>query len=106
MLAPFSPHVAEELYQMIHDKGSFHSIHAQLWPTYEAKMLEKDEVTIVIQVNGRVRDSIMYQVLSIKDQGKIEERAKQSENVQKHLEGKGIKKVIYVEGKILNFVTE
>ena len=125
LLAPFAPHVTEELYQrfkiydlrfknkkeknhksyVINHKSS-QSIHNQPWPTYDPKFFEEDEVTIVVQVNGKLRNTIEVQSSKFKVQSYIEELARRSEKVRKYLEGMEIKKVVYVEGKVINFVTE
>lgn len=115
LLAPFAPHFSEELWEKIHtdqnqrisaDKNQWKSVHTEEWPSFDKKYLEQDEVTIVVQVNGKVRENIriMNHELGIKEE--IEKRAKESGKVKVHLEGKTIKKVIYVQGKILNFVTD
>ena len=84
----------------------FNSIHTQPWPTYDPKYLVEDEVTIVVQVNGKVRDSFQVQSAKCKVQSFIKEEARRREKVKKYLDGKSVRKVIYVEGKIINFVTE
>jgi len=61
-------------------------------------------VTIVVQVNGKLRDSLEVETSEANDQARVEELAKASDKVQKHLEGKEIKKVIFVPGKLINFV--
>ena len=117
LLAPFTPHMTEELWERIknHESGikegnhnscfMLHaSIHVHSWPSYDPRMLEEDEATIVVQVDGKVRDTIKNQKSKIKDQSEIESRARESERVKKYLEGKKVKKVVYVEGKIINFV--
>ncbi|OGH18920.1 MAG: hypothetical protein A2770_01240 [Candidatus Levybacteria bacterium RIFCSPHIGHO2_01_FULL_38_12] len=113
LLAPIAPFITEELYQnviaspegaAISDDGSFRSVHLQPWPSYEPKMLEEGEVTIVVQVNGKVRDSFTVHSLQFTEQSKVEKKAKESSKIKKYIEGKKIKKVIYVEGKIINFV--
>jgi len=125
LLAPFAPHVAEELYQRfkIYDlrfknkkeknhksyfinHKSFYSIHLQPWPKFDPKFLEEDEVTIVVQVNGKVRETIKVESGKLKVESYVEELARKSEKVRKYLEGKEVKKVVYVEGKVINFVTE
>ncbi len=83
---------------------NFISIHQQLWPEFDTKYLVKDEVEIVVQVNGKLRGNITVKSEQLKVNSKVEEIAKKDEKVSKWLEGKEIKKVIYVPGKILNFV--
>jgi len=85
--------------------NNFTSIHLQSWPEYEEKYLVEDQVQIVVQVNGKMRDvvSIPYTVYSI--QKEVEKRALASEKVQKYLKGTA-KKTIYVEGRIINFVID
>ncbi|MCL4353562.1 leucine--tRNA ligase [Patescibacteria group bacterium] len=108
LLAPFAPHMTEELWQrfLVKPPPSFLSVHCQKWPKYDPKFLEEEEATIVVQVNGRVRDSVKMQNAKCKMQNYVEEKARESERVSKHLEGRSVKKVIYIEGKIINFVTE
>jgi leucyl-tRNA synthetase len=123
LLAPFAPFITEELWQMVNSNANnistrgpvtdfppasatpFNSVHLQDWPQYQAKYLIEDEVAIVVQVNGKLRDTIRIKNSELKIQNVIEEAAKQSEKVQKHLEGQTIRKIIYVEGKLINFVT-
>jgi len=107
LLAPFVPHIAEELYHL--RNKSANSIHLEEWPIYQPKYLIEDTLHIVVQINGKLRDTISIQNLSFldaknKDQNLIEKEARRSEKVTKHLEGKTIKKVIYVKGKLINFV--
>jgi len=102
LLSPFAPFIAEELWQ---SKGlSANSIHLENWPSYQAKYLIEEIVSIVIQINGRLRGTIEVQNTKIKEQKEIEEAAKLSPKISKYLENQSIKKVIYVEGKLINFV--
>ena len=80
------------------------SIHLEKWPEYNSKYLVEEEVQIVVQINGKLRDTVQIQNSKVKSQSDIEEAAKVSENIQKYLAGQTIKKVIYVEGKLINFV--
>ncbi|MBI2049699.1 leucine--tRNA ligase [Candidatus Roizmanbacteria bacterium] len=121
LLAPFAPHMTEQLFQLLRTQKSkiplrreasksqrFESIHIQSWPTYDPEFLKEDEVTIIVQVNGKVRDTIKVKNLPASPQGQkeIEDKARTSEKIKKHLDGKSVKKVIYIEGKVINFVIE
>jgi len=99
LLAPFAPHIAEELWQALR---KVNSVHQQAWPTADLTALVADEVTIVIQINGKVRGNIQIPAQSTKDDQ--EQLAKQSEAAQRYLDGKEIAKVIVVPGKLVNFV--
>ena len=99
LLAPFAPHIAEELW---HLSGKTGSIHQQTWRTYDRDALIADEITLVIQIMGKTRGTI--QVPAQADKQELENYARQSEAAIRHLEGKAIKKVIVVPGKLVNFV--
>lgn len=99
MLAPFAPHITEELWEML---GNKESIHIQPWPSYDEKLTVDDIVTVVVQVNGKVRTNLEMSKNSTQKQAL--ELALKDENVQKFTEGKEPKKVIYIQDKILNIV--
>jgi leucyl-tRNA synthetase len=99
LLAPFAPHIADELWHLL---GNNNSVHTQTWPSFDAAALVADEMTLVIQVNGKKRADI--QVPAQADKAQLEKFARESDVVQRHLEGKEIKKVIVVPGKLVNFV--
>ncbi|WP_079681588.1 leucine--tRNA ligase [Planktothrix sp. PCC 11201] len=99
LLAPFAPHIAEELWQLIGKTGS---IHTQIWPEHEPEALVVDEITLVIQINGKTRGTL--QVPATADHQTLEEYARNSEVSQRHIGDKTIKKVIVVPGKLVNFV--
>ena len=101
LLAPFAPHIAEELWSLI---GHEESIHLQTWRTHDPEALTVDEITLVIQINGKVRGSLQVPSSASNDKQALEEYARSSEAAQKYLEGKEIKKVIAVVGKLVNFV--
>ena len=103
LLAPFAPHMTEELWQRIRQQ-KFESIHLQLWPEYEKKYLIEDEVTVVIQVNGKLRDSIRIKNQESRIKEKVEDMVRKSERIKKYIEGKTIRKTIFVSGKLINFV--
>jgi len=82
----------------------FTSIHLQPWPTYDTGELEEETVGLLVQVNGRLRDKIIVDTKQSKDQSVIEELVRKSEKVSKFLDGKSLKKIIFVPGRLINFV--
>jgi leucyl-tRNA synthetase len=98
MLAPLAPHMAEELWERT---GRPYSIHKQSWPEWDEALAREEEVTLVVQVNGKVRDRI--QVPALIDEEHATQLALASEQVQKHLDGQ-IQRVIYVPGRLVNIV--
>ena len=99
LLAPFSPHISEELWQSL---GYKDSIHTEAWPAVDSDALVVDEITLVIQVNGKTRGTI--EVPAQADKATLEELAKASDVAQRYLENQELKKVIVVPGKLVNFV--
>jgi leucyl-tRNA synthetase len=99
MLAPVAPHIAEELWLF---SGKPYSIHIQAWPVYDAEAAAEEMITLVVQVNGKVRDRIIMPVNSGDEEAK--RLALLSDSVQKYLEGKQPQKVIVVPGKLVNVV--
>ncbi|MEK9178546.1 MAG: class I tRNA ligase family protein, partial [Patescibacteria group bacterium] len=101
LLAPFAPFYAEEWWSML---GGDFSVHTQKWPEYDPKKVVFDTVTVAVQINGKTRDTIEIEGSKTEDQEFVEDEARKSLRIQKYLEGSQIKKVIYVPGKIINFV--
>lgn len=101
LLAPFAPHIAEELWLLI---GHTESIHSQSWLTYDPDALSVDEITLVIQINGKVRGNLQVPSSASNDKQALEEYARSSSAAKRYLEGKEIKKVIAVPKKLVNFV--
>lgn len=99
LLSPFAPHMAEELWQLTGHSGS---VHTQDWLTADPNALIADEITLVIQVMGKTRGTI--QVPATNDKQELEKYARESEFAKKFIEGKEVKKVIVVPGKLVNFV--
>ncbi len=99
MLAPVAPHIAEEIWERL---GKPYSIHTSSWPIVDEKAAAVEEITLVIQVNGKVRDRITVAVdISEEDAKKT---ALSSEIIRKMLEGKEPRQVIYVKGRLVNIV--
>lgn len=99
LLSPFAPHIAEELWQQIDQKGLASE---QSWPQYNEEYLVESEIEMAVQINGKMRDKILIDTNATDEE--IEERAKQSEKVANHLEGTTIRKVIVVPGRLVNIV--
>jgi leucyl-tRNA synthetase len=99
LLAPFAPYIAEELWEEI---GGEYSVHQQPWPGYDPDLARAEKITLVAQVNGKVRDRI--EVDAVITDEEMERIALSSPKVQKHLQGKKVAKVIVVPGKLVNIV--
>lgn len=107
LLAPFAPHLSEELWQQVNGYKEFkpsQSIHVQPWPSYDASKIIEETIQVVVQVNGKLRDALTVTKEQGMNQNDIEELAKKSEKAVKFLTGKAIRKVIFVPGKLINFV--
>ena len=100
LLAPLAPHLAEELWSRI---GGEYSVHQQRWPSFERSSLVDQNVTLVIQVDGKTRDRV--QVPAGLDEEQALEQAKGRESVRRHLMGREPAKVIYVPDRLINMVT-
>lgn len=100
MIAPFAPYLSEELWGRIGGEGS---VHEAEWPQYDDKYIDESVVKVVVQVNGKVRDSIEMEKMDSGDEEKVVAAAKGSEKVMKWIEG-GVRKVIFVPGRLVNFV--
>jgi len=99
LLAPTAPHMTEELWQMT---GREYSIHNQEWPEWDDELAKEEEITLVVQVNGKLRDRITVPASITEDEAK--EKARSSEKAKPYLEGKQTIKEIYVPGKLVNIV--
>jgi leucyl-tRNA synthetase len=99
MLAPVAPHLAEELWQHM---GMPYSVHNSQWPKVDEAAAAEDVITLVIQINGKVRDRITVPAEVTEQQAR--ESALASEMTQKYLEGRSPKQVIYVKGRLVNIV--
>jgi len=101
LLAPFAPHIAEEMW---HDLGHEESVHTSHWPKWDESLVKEETITIAVQVNGKVRSEVVlpsdvneeYAIKSAQEDGKIAELIKDKE----------IKKAIYVPGRLVSLVVE
>jgi leucyl-tRNA synthetase len=102
LLAPFAPHMMEDVWvTYLHMPFS---IHKAPWPLYEAKHIKQNEVTVVIQINGKVRGQLTVNIERSTDKKEVEKLAKKDEKIVKWLNGQIVKKTIFVSGKLINFV--
>ncbi|MDX9893783.1 MAG: leucine--tRNA ligase, partial [Patescibacteria group bacterium] len=99
ILSPFAPHLAEELWQ---EMGFKKSISLEPWPEYDQDLIKEQEISLVVQVNGKFRDTIKVEVGITQQQA--EKIALASDKVANYLEGKKIKNIIFVPGRLINFV--
>jgi len=99
MLAPVAPHIAEELWAQT---GRKYSVHTQPWPQVDEAAVKEDEITIPVQVNGKLRDRVVLQADASEEE--IKSAALASEAVRKFLKGKSPKKVIVAQKKLVNIV--
>ncbi|MBO8231973.1 leucine--tRNA ligase [Prochlorococcus marinus str. MU1402] len=99
LLAPFAPHIAEEIWHLI---GFKKSVHLEHWPSFNAEALKEDSYELVIQVNGKVRDKVNINNDMSDDQ--IKELTLKRPNILKWTQDKEIRKIIIVKGKIMNIV--
>ncbi len=101
LMAPTTPHLAEELWQRT---GHDYSIHNQRWPQWNEELAREEEITLVVQVNGKVRDRIMVPASITENEARqlVMERPR----VKAYLAGKEIINTIYVPGRLVNFVVE
>ncbi|MBU1146030.1 class I tRNA ligase family protein [Patescibacteria group bacterium] len=98
-LAPFASHLAEELWEKT---GNKKSIHLADWPKYDPKLIVEEEIDLIVQINGKMRDIIRVKAdISEEEAKKV---ATESEKVKKWVEGQKIKKLIFVKGRLVNIV--
>jgi len=100
LLAPFAPHITEELWLLL---GRKDSIHIQNWPTYDSKKLIKDEIILNVQINGKIRANLS--ISRNQSEADLKKRVLMLPEVHKWLNGKEPKKIIIVPGKIISIVT-
>jgi len=101
LLSPLAPHLAEELWEML---GHRESLAYESWPAFRAELLVEDEVEIPVQVNGKLRGKVKIPAKG--DQPTAEAAAREDANVSEFLAGKQVVKVVFVPGRLLNFVVK
>ena len=101
MLAPLAPHIAEELWREVFGNGS--SVHLEVWPPFDPDLARAETVTLVVQVDGRVRDRIMMPADA--DEAACLEAARSSERVRRYLEDAGEVRAVVRPPRLVNFVT-
>ncbi|OGM09504.1 leucine--tRNA ligase [Candidatus Woesebacteria bacterium RBG_13_46_13] len=103
LLAPFTPHLAEEIW--VNGLGEKFSVHNAAWPEFDRELVKEEEVTIVVQVNGKLRGQLKLKAGESKTQAEIENMARNDTKISSWIVKDSIKKVVYVPGKLINFVT-
>jgi leucyl-tRNA synthetase len=99
ILAPFAPHIAEELWEKL---GHTDSLTYEPWPEYDKELIKEKEIELAVQVNGKIRDRIV--VSADADEGQIKQRALSSKKVVAAMAGKEPKKVIVIKSRLVNIV--
>jgi leucyl-tRNA synthetase len=99
LLAPLAPHITEELWERTGHRGS---IHDSRWPHYDSELAAEQQVTVVVQVNGKMRDQM--QVDAGLDPGELERRARGLPRIAALLEGREVRRVVRVPDRLVNFV--
>jgi leucyl-tRNA synthetase len=99
LLEPFVPHICEELWESLGHSGG---IEASGWPSFDAEAAVEDELLIVVQVNGKLRGKITVEASAA--EGDVKAAALNNDKVKSFMDGKSVKKVIYVPGKLVNIV--
>jgi leucyl-tRNA synthetase len=102
ILAPFAPHVTEEIYFNLQRNVLKNSIHLSEWPPWDPNLIQDEEVKIAVQVNGKVRAEIMIGMDEVEES--IKQKALANEVILKYISGQKIKKVIYVKNRLINIV--
>ncbi len=101
MITPIAPHITEELW---HRKGNNESVHEQSWPEWDDKLIKEDVFTLVVQVNGKVREKIEMPANTSEEE--IKATAMKLKKVEKYVDGKEVIKSIYIKNKLLNVVVK
>ena len=101
LLAPFAPHITEELWHSVLENKN--SIHEEPWPLFDSKKIEMEEFVIAVSVDGKVRGQLA--VSRHDSEEKIKEMACGLDRVAKWVQDDGIRKIVYIPGRLVNIVT-
>jgi leucyl-tRNA synthetase len=99
LLSPFAPHIGEELWSRL---GQTKTLAYESWPTFDQALIAEDSWVVSVQVNGKLRGTL--EVSKTATQAEVLALARALDSVQRNIEGKSVRKEIYVPGKIVNFV--
>ena len=100
LLAPFAPHLAEEMWEKL---GFAESVHLQTWPDWDPEVAKEAEVTVVVQVNGKLRDRLTVPLGTPKEE--LEQMALSAPKARAQLEGKTVRQIVVVVDRLVNVVT-
>lgn len=103
LLAPFAPHITEEVW--VKKLGQKFSIHTSAWPKYDSRLVQETKRTLILQVDGKIRSTMAVALDEAKNKDEMIKRANKDKNIQKWLKGKTVKNTIFVLSKLINFVT-
>ncbi|MCP4539424.1 MAG: leucine--tRNA ligase [Chloroflexi bacterium] len=101
LLAPFAPHITEELWERM---GGAYSVHQQTWPAWDEALAAKETITLIVQVDSKVRDKLAVSADISEDEAR--KQALNCDGVRRHLDSRRVGRVIYVPGRLVNIVTE
>jgi leucyl-tRNA synthetase len=102
LAAPAFPHLTEELWTEVLGLG--YSIHQQRWPRYDEGLLAQTQVTLVVQVNGKVRDQLVLDAEVARNEAVVREQVLELPKIKQHLAGGSVRKFVFVPGKLANVV--
>lgn len=102
LLAPFAPHITEEVW--VNKLSQKFSIHTSAWPGFDPSLIKETKSTMILQVNGKLRSTMLVALDEAKNEEEMIEKANKDKNIQKWLKGKTVKNTIFVPGKLINFV--
>jgi leucyl-tRNA synthetase len=99
LLGPFAPHIAEEIWKQL---GNSRAIFSEAWPDWDEGLTKEDEIELVMQINGKLRNKVM--IPAGLDDDAIKERSLRDQKISEYVKGRSIKKIIVVKGKLVNIV--